>query len=74
MTMLIGREAEITPKFESCSLDCYVSHTLLLMTLEMTLVYPVQWGVAIRRTRLTPCASPMFCFVFFFPAIREIIM
>ena len=28
------------------------------MTLEMTLVYPVQWGVAIRRTRLTPCASP----------------
>ena len=26
----------------------------------MTLVYPVQWGVAIRRTQLTPFASPMF--------------
>ena len=27
-TMLIGQEAEITPKFESCSLDCHVSYTL----------------------------------------------
>ena len=26
--MLIGQEAEITPKFESCSLDCHVSYTL----------------------------------------------
>ena len=26
--MLIGEEAEITPKFESCSLDCHVSYTL----------------------------------------------
>ena len=32
----------------------------------MNLVYPGHWRVAIRRTRLTPCASPMICFVGFF--------
>ena len=26
--MLIGQEAEITPKCESCSQDCHVSYTL----------------------------------------------
>ena len=56
-----------------CTAFSATSHGLG-MTLEMTLVYPVQWGVAIRRTRLTPCASPMFCFVVLFHAIREIVM
>ena len=43
------------------------------MTLGMTLVYPVQREVAIRRTRLKPCTSPMFCLVVCFPVIREVI-
>ena len=31
------------------------------MSLGITLIYPVQCRVATRRTRLTPCACPMFC-------------
>ena len=50
----------------------YATSDAVGMTLEMTLVNPVQWGVAIRRTRLTPCASPMFCSVIYFPAICEL--
>ena len=34
-------------------------------------VYPVQRGVAIRRTRLTSHACPMFCFVGLLSAFRE---
>ena len=41
------------------------------MTLGMTLVYPVQWGAAMRRTRLSPCAFPMFCSVALWYVIRE---
>ena len=41
----------------------------------MTLVYPVQWGVAIRGAHgsYRVCACPMFCFVALLPAIRELI-
>ena len=43
------------------------------MTLEVTLVDAVPWGVAIRRARLTRRDCLVFRFVCLWPAFREIV-
>ena len=54
-------------EISSCTALSATSHGLG-MPLGMTPFYPVQWGAAIRRTRLTTCAcTDVLRFRFFFP-------